>query len=256
MLRIPNFLALLLGLSSIVWAQKPEVPPPSAPFVSPPPEFSQWRITISASSGASVSRPHAETLAIHTKGIERFQIDAGAGQKDIWYLNNVAITTADNDASQVVMMAPPGNGPMPDGSLGPLSTGPGFPGFWWIGLSTYKGIADWNGQICYHYSLVPPPPPASTPLQSRTMTRKVIGGKTFVDEVESSPTRTKSWEAQAWINVQTKLPAGLLTDGTLYTYTFLSPPTNPLDLPAPMKSAWERQRARAERLRQLEQQNR
>lgn len=256
MLRIPNFLAVLLLLSSAALGQKPEVPPPAAPFVNSPPEFSQWRITTSASAGASASRPTAETLAIHTKGIERFQAASGSGQKDIWYLNNVAITTADNDASQVVMMAPPGNGPMPDGSLGPLTTGPGFPGFWWIGLSTYKGVVDWNGQVCYHYSLVPPPAPASTPRQSPAMTQKVIGGQTFVDEVESSPTRTKPLEAQAWINVQTKLPAGLLTGGTLYTYTFLSPPTSPLDLPASMKSAWERQRARAERLRKLEQQNR
>ena len=234
----------LLGVAQPLAAQPPktEIPPPSPPFIAAPPEFSSWSIVSAPQSGGSGTT----TTAVHTREIEWFQ----AGNREIWYSNNTSLMPADNDASKIVLMAPPGAGPMPDGTIGPLNNGPGFPGFWWLDLANYKGVEKINGRPCHHFRLEPPPsPPPSAP--AGPPVKKTIGGREFVVEERPSAPRSKPLVAEAWIDVETKLPAAILAEGRLHTYTFLAPPASMLSLPANMSDALKLQKSRAERLQKL-----
>lgn len=256
---IVYLLIYLIGKCAGLYAQQTEIPPPTPPFINNPPDFSSWNILIADGlvKDSAALKAKGQVFANHTKGIEFFQVSDGQTKKDTWYVNDMVLTTADNDASQVLILASPGKGPPPDGSIGSLNSGPGFPGFWWIGLNNYKGVVKLYNQTCYHYAITPAPEPEPVPAPQMSQVDKVIGGKTFVKEFEGrNSSSVKALEAQAWINVETKLPVALFANGIFHYYTFLPPPASILDLPGPMKSAWQRQRARAERLRKLEQQNR
>lgn len=240
------FFLLTIGPVWCPGAQSPskDIPPPAPPFVADPPGFSAWTIQSKSTRGSSA----ATTSAIHTEGLERFE----TGGREIWYANKVSLTAADNDPSKIVLMAPPGAGPMPDGTLGPLLTGPGFPGFWWLDLRHYKGVVNFQGRSCYHFRMVPPPAPASTPQIPSAPETKIIGGREFVSGESPSASRVKPLEAEAWIDVETKLPVAILHGGQLHTYTFLAPPAAKLSLPESMKQAIARAKSRADRLRKLE----
>ncbi len=250
-------LFLALACSGSLLAQKPsaEIPPPSPPFIATPPEPSKWTIVVTKAKGDSSGAPvpEVQTTATHSNGLENFIVNTGGKNQEFWYFNNLSFTPVDNDPSQIVPMAAPGSGPMPDGSLGSLTTGPGFPGFWWLGPASYKDVVKYNGRTCYHYLLVPAPEPAKTEIRKAPPTTKVIGGTVFTSEEESpSTTRVKPLEAEAWIDVETKLPVAIRTGGLLHTYTFLSPPTSMLALPPAMVAALDLQSARAQRLKLLE----
>lgn len=253
------FLFFLIAKCLDLFAQQTEIPPPTPPFINPPPDFSSWNILIAdgLAKDPAALKANGEVLVKHTKNIEFFQVSVGHLNKDIWYVNDTVLTTADNDASQVLLLASPGAGPPPDGSIGSLDSGPGFAGFWWIGLNNYKGVVKFYNQTCYHYVITPSPQIEDAPAPQTLQIDKIIGGKTFVKEFEGrNSSSVKPIEAEAWINVDSKLPVALLANGIFYYYTFLSPPSSMLELPPNMKSTWENQRARAERLRKLEQLNR
>lgn len=240
-----------------LFAQKApaEIPPPSPPFVAAPPEPSKWSIAVTTAKGGSsgTPAPESQTTATHSNGLESFVVNSAGKNQEFWYFNNTSFTPADNDPSQIVPMAAPGAGPMPDGSLGPLTNGPGFPGLWWLDLNCYKDVVKYNGRTCYHYVLVPPPEPPKAQALKAPPATKVIGGTVFTSEEEGpSAPRTKPLEAEAWIDVETKLPVAIRTGGLIYTYTFLSPPTSLLSLPPAMMTALSQQSARAQRLKQLE----
>ena len=250
-------LFLVLLSAGQLFAQKSpaEIPPPSPPFVADPPELSKWSIVVTKAKGdpSGTQAPEVQTTATRSNGLEYFVVNSRGKKQEFWYFNNTSFTPANNDPSQIVPMAAPGAGPMPDGSLGSLTTGPGFPGFWWLGLNCYKDVVKYNGRNCYHYLLVPPPEPAKEEVKKAPSTTKVIGGTvfTFEDEGTSAP-RPKPLEAEAWIDVETKLPVALRTGGLLHTYTFESPPTSMLTLPPAVMAALNLQSARAQRLKQLE----
>ena len=249
------FVALVSTVPLLAQKAPAEIPPPSPPFVATPPEPSKWSIAVTKAKGDSSGAPvpEVQTTATRSNGLECFVVNSGGKNQEFWCFNNLSFTPADNDPSQIVPMAAPGSGPMPDGSLGSLTTGPGFPGFWWLGLNCYKDVVKYNGRICYHYLLVPPPEPAKTEVKKAPPTTKVIGGTVFTSEEESpSTTRVKPLEAEAWIDVETKLPVAIRTGGLLYTYTFLSPPTSLLTLPPAMVAVLDLQNARSQRLKQLE----
>lgn len=248
---------LMLAFSGSLLAEKApaEIPPPSPPFVAAPPDPSKWNIVVTRAAGDSSAAPvpEARTTATHSNGVEYFAVSSGGKDQEFWYFNNLSFTPASNDPSQIVPMAAAGAGPMPDGSLGPLTTGPGFPGFWWLGLNSYKDVVKYNGRACYHFLLVPPPEPAKTEVKKASPTTKVIGGTVFTSEEEGpSTTRAKPLEAEAWIDVETKLPVAIRAGGLLHTYTFLAPPTSMLTLPPAMIAALDLQSARFQRLKLLE----
>jgi hypothetical protein len=246
--RIEILVVLLLATAPIrlhsLESLPKEIPPPVPPFIAKPPEFSAWTIQSKSAQGGAETAANA----IHTQGLARFE----TGGREVWYSHDVALMAADNDPSKIVLMAPPAPGPMPDGSLGSLDSGPGFPGFWWLDINNYQGVVKINGRPCHHFRLEPPPvqPPPSEP--TGPPVKKTIGGREFIVEERPSTSRAKPLEAEAWIDVETKLPAAILAGGRLHTYTFLAPPTSMLSLPTNMSDALKLQKSRAERLRKLE----
>lgn len=247
-LRIEIFAVLLLApfpIQEISAGSLPkEIPPPTPPFIASPSEFSAWTIQSKKIQGTD----SVDTRAVHTGGLERFE----TGGREIWYSNNVSLMAADNDSSRIVLMAPPGPGPMPDGTLGPLATGPGFPGFWWLDIKHYKGVVKINGRPCYHFHLVPAPAAPDPAPNPSAPEKKTIGGREFVVEERPSVSRAKPLEAEAWIDVETKLPVAIASDGRIHTYSFLPPPAANLSLPENMQKTLKQAASRAERLRKLE----
>jgi hypothetical protein len=273
-----SLLSLLVNAFAVTPAAAPTstpVPPPTAPFISAPPQFCSWTIQAVnkpvATQMPSAKQPSTQALATNqntstiqnqtnalpeptpvkqsvpviqasntiTGDIKRIDtLSADGRRQELWFDKNLQFSVASNDPSHVIVMEG-GAGPAPDGSLRSPVVGPGFPSFWWLGLSCYKDVVKVNGRSCYHFHVIPPP----QPVRKAHMTE---------EEEMKLPAVVITQEKEAWIDVETKLPVALGVEGLIYTYTFLPPPTSPLTLPQTMQTEITRQNSGIERLRKLQ----
>jgi hypothetical protein len=229
-------LLLLAGFSfGVLPAQDAVVyPPPTPPLVAAVPENAAWILSVtdgkaqattpsnqpmgvSAPLAAAKNRELKEIRVTKTGNLKRDIVSYGNGTTvEVWYVDGVLFTPDSNQKLTVfnykAVQSQYGNG------LGNAVASDGFTGLDCLNLKYYDRVVFFQGQPCYHYGIkVPqkqlvPGSPAQTNLPPRS--------------------------AEAWINAKTSLPVGYTdSDGKLYTYHFLDPPTAPLTLPLAYQAA-------------------
>jgi len=201
------------------------IPPPSAPYVASPPDFAEWTIVATprvkeessgpasteAGKSPSASGPGGVTAIKSTKTgkIKRDVLTyKGRQSQEFWFAGDYIITLRSNRKDYAVVdaaiMSP---GPEIKGiyrELGKRVLSPGFPGCDWVDKKHYQGVVLFEkSRPSYYYALKGPAPETGEPIVA----------------------------AEAWIDVETKLPLRYSSEGVDFTYRFGERPATKLELP-------------------------
>lgn len=231
-MKLCNFLSALILLQLLdisSYGQKPEIPPPTAPFVAAPPDRGTWVIKLENSSSTAQERPNllsgdpiVKVEVSKTGLIKRDTIFYSSGRsEEVWFYANAYFIRYSNSEKIAVMDSKALNAG-PENRIGDLLLSSAFPALSWVDIKYYAGIEKINDRPAYHYILPKSPP----------VTMLGNDGKPITVQADD--------EAQAWIDVETRLPRAFKYSGTTYTYTFSSPPSSELSLPPKQAEAMER----------------
>ncbi|XHR28105.1 MAG: hypothetical protein ACFUZC_19515 [Chthoniobacteraceae bacterium] len=221
--------ALLCGVANL--SAQSWYPPPKAPFVRPVPDSADWTVTVrkpkppESSQEASAKAPSGEISQVHTVktgDTARITVSYFEHPSDEYWISRQAVMMPNTHNTRIILMrlvdAKSGFAQYTqESSSADLSPRyfDGFTGVGWIKESYYDKVVSYDRRVCYHY---------------------VLGGK-----------------QEAWIEADTGFPVAYrdLLTGTIFLYTFASPPSAPLILPASYQEVLERYLKTEERRRQL-----
>jgi len=208
-LAIAALLALLQGIAN---AQEKEERP-TAPFVAPLPDFFQWTISIDDSTRLAKPSPSAKpqtpsvqkVVCTKTKNIKRDVIFYNnGGTFELWYYNGKVIVRTPGGGVEIC-----GAGGFTAAALVPDVSQEGFVWVDWItgaNFQTRTKLAD--GRDAYVYT-----------------------GKASPSGYSASPTESGA-PVVADIEIESRLPLLVKRDTRTLTYSYQSPPTQMLTLPA------------------------
>jgi hypothetical protein len=193
------------------------VPPPSPPFVLPPPERSAWLIKVTRSAqteGAQDdqdARKARDVVAISSLRYAESKRDivsySDGFKKEVWFVSgNVFWLYPDGSTVGV-------SSENLDALMNEPVTSDRFPGLNWLNADTYEGIAKIGGQECRYYT---------------------SGGEED--------------RREAWIGLESQLPVAAKFGEVVHSYSFTTPPDAPPQMPAMYAKALEdvkKQAARA-----------
>lgn len=212
---------------------------PTPPYVAAVPDFCAWTMTITAKESTDQAKQPAapapaqggktppqpltvlKVVSIKTKEIKRDVIYYSNGNSsEVWYDKNYVIVQSPNGEFEVFMAAS-----MDAARLVSDMSSAGFIGVDWItarNFQTKKKLE--NGQYAYVYrgastSSGPQPPPEPVFDENGKLISATVHPEVRIP-------------MEAMIAVDTRLPIVVEKDSKILTYSFQSPPTEMLELPA------------------------
>ena len=202
-------LGLLSGRADILAQAADEIPPPKPPFVKAVPENAQWTVT---ADFKAEPKPSPDAPKHHDWRCAEVQTTkVGKVKRDL-------ITTRDGlkqehwfvdgmlywtNAQGEVSVTDMRAAEASDPEEDSPSIPSGFPGVGWLKLENYAGVEVFEKQRCYHFA---------------------------------------KDGAEAWIDVETKLPVGYRRGKVLYRFTFAEVPSGPLAMPPAYQTALDTMR--------------
>lgn len=240
-MKIPiAFLAVALSAAGAT-AASPGVdltsfPPPREPYVKPVAEKAAWTITTqempTEKKESSTPQPKSLVTSIESArqgDIKRDLITYANGQKEeVWYVQGQALSAVSSRPEKVVIQSFAALEESIDQQgayrlVGNPIKSPRFPGLNWVGPKTYDAVRLFNKTVpAYHYVL-----------------RTKEGDNDIVI-------------AEAWVDAQTGLPLGYISDGALYVYRFGDAPPGTMVLPPAFEGALQKVKQRQDLQRRLQ----
>lgn len=229
--------AFLIGLFAVAvpgWVGAgealPKIAPPEPPFVAAPPQFGKWTITMDPAGkrdkepGLGGEGHGNRVVCVKTNDLKRDTLISPDGERsEVWYKGDLVLTGFEN-SSEIAVEEAATFGREPGSVTGSLTFGPGFPGFGWLDLKHYRGIAKVEDKVCYRFAH------------------------------ETAAADQASGDLEAWVDVATRYPVAISADGVLHRYAFEDGAhLEPLELPLTHAAAIARYEAKAKQLKALEQ---
>jgi hypothetical protein len=228
-MRVAFAVAIVVGFGLLPesWAAPDlgAIPPPSAPYVAVPPDFAEWSVSVTPqakSKPAETSSPEAVksvpasgpggVTAIKSTKTGKIKRDVleykGRPSQEYWFAGDYIVTLRSNRKDYAIVDASIMNpGPEIKGiyrELGKRVLSPGFPGCDWIDKKHYQGVVLFEKtRPSYYYALKGAAPDTGEQIVA----------------------------AEAWIDVETKLPLRYSSEGIDFTYRFGERPASMLELP-------------------------
>ncbi|MEM6822249.1 MAG: hypothetical protein AAF558_09935 [Verrucomicrobiota bacterium] len=190
------------------YSQDDTIPPPIAPFLNEPSDYSQWKIEVETlkkfksdqaalESGKQViMRPTLQLTEIRSYKFDNLKQDiliyADGSRQEYWHTDEFTLSQRPNRKISI-HKKPSDELPI----YGNLTVSPGYPGFDWLKLGYYRGVETLDDVTCYYFRLE------------------------VNESVESAETQTTTLSiAEAWVDTQTRRPVAYQANNIRYRYYF------------------------------------